>query len=80
MADCEHKKVKEIGRFTVDCGLAGEITWIRRRCLDCNEVTMTKIYNGEEPDEKTDLIPPKKTRKKRQAHNSINNLVDKENP
>lgn len=80
MTECKCENTKIIGTFTIDCGCSGEYRWTRRRCSDCGKITMTKTRVDEEPDEKTDLIPPKKTRKKRRAPNSINDLVDKENP
>ena len=69
--DCQHQNIKEIGRYTVDCGISGEVTFVRRRCLDCGQITMTKVYEDCPVEEEKEPCEVNETKPKPRRKQSI---------
>ena len=73
---CPHRNVREIARYTVDCGLSGDITYIRSKCEDCGQIFMSKLLDGKET--KRELQGVGKKNNKGRKRKSISDLVEKE--
>lgn len=61
--ECKHENTEELARYSVDCGLSGNVTWIRYRCKDCGRVIANKLVDTGDNDPAP--TPEEKPRKKR---------------
>lgn len=64
MMKCEHINTREISRLTLELGVSGTITWVRRQCDDCGKVTVDRIVaEAPQPTPPPFLKKEKKNRK-----------------